>query len=89
VGFVLGGGTVLATSTLNFLALWLGGKEFLLGPAAVAWVGHLPVALIEAFITAAAIDFLYRVKPEMLGMTMQPLGKIAGDGPLPAERQAG
>lgn len=70
VGLVIGGLTVLATAALNALTLWLGSGEPLEVLAAVVFVAHLPVAGVEALVMAATINFLARVKPEMLGLAL-------------------
>ena len=40
---------------------------------AVVWVlVHAVLAVIEGFLTGGIVDFLYRVKPELLGLTAEP-----------------
>jgi cobalt/nickel transport system permease protein len=70
VGLVIGGLTVLATAALNALTLWLGSGEPLEVLAVLVFVAHLPVAGVEALVMAATINFLARVKPEMLGLAL-------------------
>jgi cobalt/nickel transport system permease protein len=88
VGFLVGGLGVLATAALLFLTLLLGGNEDWLTLATLAFVCHLPLAGIEAFIMATTVSFLARVKPEMLGLKI-----VATPLPTPpetaVERQAG
>lgn len=88
-GFALGGLTVLATATLNALTLWLGGEEAWPHLAAVVFVGHLPVVGLEALIMAAVVNFLVRVKPEMLGLQTPTKVEKQVQEPPAAERQAG
>ena len=64
-GAVAGALGVFLSGLLLSLALVTTGKGFLL----VAWgaiVLHVPVAAIEAAVTAAAVGFLLKVKPELL-----------------------
>ena len=65
LGAVAGGGTVLLTALMVALALALSGREFA-AAARLVVVAHLPVMVIEAAFTAAAVTLLARVKPEML-----------------------
>lgn len=62
---VAGGcGTLLAALVL---AGWLAASgEHFFGVARLALVAHLPVALIEAIVSASTVSFIHRVKPEML-----------------------
>lgn len=46
--------------------LYSGGEDFL-GVAKLAVLAHLPVIGIEALVSAFAVSFLYRVKPDLLG----------------------
>jgi cobalt/nickel transport system permease protein len=57
-------GTVLAAVMLALL-LAAGGEDFF-GVAGIALAAHVPVVLIEGVVTAFAIGFLGRVKPELL-----------------------
>lgn len=67
LGAVAGGGAVALTAGMVALSLGLSGREFL--PAArLVMVTTLPVMVVEAFFTAAAIGLIARVKPELLGM---------------------
>lgn len=64
-GAVCGGlGTALAALVLAGL-LATAGEDFL-GVAKIALVAHIPVFLIEAGVSAFAVSFLFRVKPELL-----------------------
>ncbi|MBM9514384.1 cobalt transporter CbiM [Desulfogranum marinum] len=57
-------GTVLAALILAGL-LYTSGESFF-RVAQLALVAHIPVALIEAVVSAATVSFIFRVKPEML-----------------------
>jgi len=57
---------ILAVGVLAGL-LYTGGEDFL-GIAKIAAVAHLPVVGIEAAISAFTVSFLFKVKPELLGM---------------------
>jgi cobalt/nickel transport system permease protein len=72
LGAILGGGAVLLTIVLNALTLWLGaGKDFA-HVASIVALGHLPIALLEAIILGTTVEFLARVKPEILGIRQPP-----------------
>ncbi len=57
-------GVALSWATLASV-LFASGKEFT-GVIGAALVGHLPIMVIEGFVTAAALMFLHRVRPELL-----------------------
>lgn len=64
-GGILGALGVLLTALFVAGALALSGREFL--PAAkLALLAHLPVMAIEAAVSAAAVAFLDRVRPDLL-----------------------
>jgi cobalt/nickel transport system permease protein len=67
-GAVSGGlGVVLAVIILALLLL-SGGEDFL-GVAKIAMVAHLPVIAIESAVSAFAVSFLYKVKPDLLAIS--------------------
>ena len=75
-GAVAGGlGTALAAV---FLALFLAtaGENFF-AVAKLALVAHVPVVIIEALVTAAMVDFLFRVKPDLLPKPRSQRGRSA------------
>jgi len=64
-GALVGGlGTAVAAV---FLALFLatGGENFF-AVAYAALIAHIPVVIIETLVSAAMVDFLFRVKPDLL-----------------------
>ena len=63
----LGGGLAIALTTgLVAVALSLSGDEFI--PAAqLVFFAHIPIMIIEALLSAAAIYLIRRVKPELIG----------------------
>ncbi|RTL95182.1 cobalt transporter CbiM [Ancylobacter aquaticus] len=64
-GALAGGLAVLGTGGLVALSLWLSSSDYT--PAArVVIATYLPLALVEAFVTAAIIAFLARVQPGAL-----------------------
>jgi cobalt/nickel transport system permease protein len=67
LGLVVGESAVLATILLHSLALVLGGGKDLYSVALLAFIIHLPLAVLEGAILGFAVGFLARVKPEMLG----------------------
>ncbi|HIE04282.1 MAG TPA: cobalt transporter CbiM [Candidatus Latescibacteria bacterium] len=56
---------ILGGALLLSLSLWTTGEGFL-RVAQLAFVAHIPVAVVEAAITAAAAGFLQRTRPEVL-----------------------
>lgn len=67
-GAVAGGlGLVLAVGLLALL-LATGGEDFF-GVALIALYAHIPVLMIESVVSAFTVSFLYRVKPELLGVS--------------------
>lgn len=70
-GAVAGGFAVCATCMLVGLTLALSGTAFI--PAAkLIFAAHLPIAVVEAFITGCMVMFLQRVKPEVLSFSLRP-----------------
>ncbi len=63
----LGGGLAIALTTgCVAIALSLSGDEFI--PAAqLVFFAHIPIMIIEALLSAAAIYLIRRVKPELIG----------------------
>jgi cobalt/nickel transport system permease protein len=59
-------GTMLAGIILAVLLLTAG--ENFLGVAKVALAAHVPVIIIETVITGAAVGFLLKVKPDLIGV---------------------
>ncbi len=64
-------GIVLSVLLLALL-LVTGGEDFF-GVAKIAMYAHLPVLAIEAAISAFAVSFLYKVKPELLNAAFPPI----------------
>jgi cobalt/nickel transport system permease protein len=68
-GALAGGlGVVLATLILALL-LATSGEDFW-GVAKLAVYAHAPVAVIEAIVSAFSVSFLYKVKPDLLGISL-------------------
>jgi cobalt/nickel transport system permease protein len=64
-GAIAGAAAVAMTCAAVGLALAVSGREFL--PAArLVFVAHLPIMLVEAAVTGAAVTLLRKVKPEAL-----------------------
>lgn len=68
IGAGTGAASVLATGALVAASLALSDPAYL-AASKVVIATYLPLALGEAAITAAATAFLWRVAPEMLGLT--------------------
>ena len=69
IGLVVGETAVLATIFLHSAALVFGGGKDWYGVALLAFIIHLPLAVLEGAILGFTVGFLVRVKPEMLGWT--------------------
>ncbi|MBB4264864.1 cobalt transporter CbiM [Roseospira visakhapatnamensis] len=70
-GFVGGALAIVLTAVQVALVLWLSGDEFL--PAAkLVVLAHVPVAVIEGLVCAAAVTLIHRVKPELFGTLAAP-----------------
>jgi len=65
-GFLVGGGAVAASATLNFLVLLVGGKESWDVLAKLVLLAHLPVIFVEGMLLGVLVSYLERVKPELL-----------------------
>src|SRR5262249_32910808 len=82
VGFVLGALTVLATGLLACVVLIAGGAG-VFDP--FAWglvVLHVPIAVIEGMILGVTVNFLARVKPELLDLSGPERRAVAASEPL-------
>lgn len=66
-GAACGAGAIFITSLMVAGSLALSGDNFILA-AKVSLVAHIPVMVIEGFITAAAVLLLRKVKPEFLNI---------------------
>ncbi|SFM48192.1 cobalt transporter CbiM [Thermodesulforhabdus norvegica] len=60
---------VLTAALILAVLLALSGEVFW-GVAKVAFLAHIPVAAVEGGVSAFAVSFLYRVKPELLKGTL-------------------
>jgi cobalt/nickel transport system permease protein len=63
--FCCGALAVAGSAALGALALILSGEAFAASAVALL-AGHLPIMLIEGLITAVAVGFLARVRPDLL-----------------------
>lgn len=76
-GFLAGALAIVLAALMVALVLWLSGDEFL--PAAkLVVLAHVPIAIIEGLVCAAAVTLINRVKPELLGT----LAASPGSAPL-------
>ena len=66
---ILGALAVVLSSLLLAAIVRMGGDDAFLIAAASVLIAHVPVMLIEAGVTAAAVKFLLRVSPELLSGT--------------------
>ncbi|KAA5605616.1 cobalt transporter CbiM [Roseospira marina] len=66
-GLLAGASAIIMTALIVALTLWLSGDAFI--PAAkLVVLAHLPVAVIEGVICAAAVILIHRVKPDLFGV---------------------
>ena len=64
-GFIAGAGAVFGAGILVALALYFSEKGFA-SAAKVILLAHIPIMIIEGIITAIAVSFIKRIKPEIL-----------------------
>lgn len=64
-GGLLGGFTVLLTGAFWVVLLMWTGEEFRV-LAELAFLAHLPIAIIEGVVTGFVISYLYRVQPNLV-----------------------
>jgi cobalt/nickel transport system permease protein len=71
IGGALGFLATTLTCVLYYIALRFGAAEDqdLQLLATVAFVFHIPVIILESLLAALIVDFLYKVKPELLGIS--------------------
>ena len=67
--FAAGFSAILLASLMLGLSLFLTGESFFSAAAAV-FLAHLPVMVIEGFFTLISIQFLRKVKPEVLHVAL-------------------
>jgi cobalt/nickel transport system permease protein len=79
-GIILGGGAAALAVTFNFLVLLFGGKEDWSTLARLVLLAHLPVIVVEGLILGAIVQYLDKVKPELLGFRneKQPTKELHG-----------
>jgi cobalt/nickel transport system permease protein len=68
VTFIAGGSGVFTAAMLTALSLAASGDEFI-AAAKLLLAAHVPVMIIEAFITMTTTMFLVRVQPEMFDIS--------------------
>jgi cobalt/nickel transport system permease protein len=71
LGLFIGEATVLLTVFLNCCVLAWGGYEDWTTLAEWIFAAHMPIAVIEGVVLGFTMGFIARVKPEMLGATVE------------------
>ena len=66
-GALGGAGAIVLTTVMVAMSLMFTGDSFLLA-AQATFVAHIPVMIVEGFVTAAAVLLIRKVKPEFLGL---------------------
>lgn len=66
-GALGGAGAIVLTTIMVAFSLMLSGDAFLLA-AKATFFAHIPVMIVEGFVTAAAVLLIRKVKPEFLGI---------------------
>lgn len=66
-GAVGGAGSIILTTIMVAFSLMLTGDSFLIA-AKATFVAHIPVMIVEGFVTAAAVLLIRKVKPDFLGL---------------------
>lgn len=69
-GFLVGAVAILLSTLLVAFSLALSGEAFILA-AKLTFLAHIPIMIIEGFVTAFAVMLLHRVKPEALTEVMK------------------
>jgi len=70
-GLAAGSLAIVLTALTVALVLWLSGDAFLVAARLVVFA-HLPVAVVEGLVCAAAVTLIHRVKPELFGILAAP-----------------
>ena len=70
--FLIGAGSLLGSAVLAALALALSGAHFI-STAKLIFLAHLPLEVVEGLITLACVEFLRKVKPDVLPQHLSPL----------------
>jgi len=65
IGLLAGITAIIVTALLGSGLLFLSGKEFV-GAVVAILLAHIPVAIIEGFVTGAILSFLHKVRPDIL-----------------------
>lgn len=65
-GLILGAGASAGAVTLNFFALLLGGSDDWELLAKFVLLAHIPVVIVEGLLLGVIVQYLEKVKPEML-----------------------
>jgi cobalt/nickel transport system permease protein len=65
MAFSAGALAIVLTCLTGSLTLFASGKEFI-GAITMLCVAHLPVMIIEGFVTGSVMVFLHKVRPELL-----------------------
>lgn len=76
-GAGVGALSIIASALLCSLVLALSGEGFIPMAKALVWA-HVPVALIEAVVTSAAVAFLAKVRPTALSFAGMPFCEGSG-----------
>ena len=65
IAFLAGALAIVLTCLTGALSLFLSGKEFI-GAITMIVVAHLPIMIIEGFVSASVMVFLHKVRPDLL-----------------------
>lgn len=65
LAFLAGTFAILLTCGFGAMTLFISGKEFV-GAITAIFVAHIPVMIIEGFVTGSVMVFLHKVRPELL-----------------------
>ncbi len=78
LGFAAGSIAVMLSGVFTASVLYFSGKEFV-GAASAILLAHIPVIIIEGFVTGSAVVFLYRVRPEIFQLPRHS-GRLGKEG---------
>ena len=75
LGALAGALAIALDAALTGLSLSLSGREFVVA-AQLILTAHIPVMVVEALLTAAAVGLVHKVRPELLSMPRLSAGEL-------------
>ncbi|HEY2908858.1 MAG TPA: CbiM family transporter [Gemmataceae bacterium] len=89
-GAILGGSAVAASAIIDYFVLLAGGKEEWITLAQLVLVAHIPIVIIEGLLLGVIVQYVEKVKPELLRATTAtasvPRDELREGTPRPPQR---